>query len=101
MSEQKAIPASIIYQADAGHNNVIHNTRRKLHELCAGHMHRAIRVETVDGIVYEGMITHVDRCFLYLHCVPVLGDGRAFFNPNSAIIPLVLYELLVITLLYT
>ncbi|MFC5651361.1 hypothetical protein ACFPYJ_20050 [Paenibacillus solisilvae] len=101
MSEQKPVTAPVLYQAEPSLGGVVQHARSRIHDLCAGHMHRAVRVETVDGIVYEGMISHVDRNFLYLQCVPVWENGRAFYNPNSAIIPLVLFELLVITLLYT
>lgn len=69
-------------------------------------MHRGVRVQTMDGNVYEGTIVQVDDRFLYLS-VPQATQNRAFFpgafgfNPASnVILPLVLYELLVISLLY-
>ncbi|MBH5318679.1 acetyl-CoA acetyltransferase [Paenibacillus sp. GSMTC-2017] len=66
---------------------------------CGSHMHKHVRVQTLDGHIYEGMILHVDRSILYLQIM--MQDPRSFVNPYNVILPLVLYELLVITLLYT
>jgi hypothetical protein len=53
----------------------------------------------MDGQVWEGVIISADRGILYLQVTPMHGypEPRALFGPT--ILPLVLYELLVITLL--
>ncbi|WP_338554205.1 hypothetical protein [Paenibacillus sp. KS-LC4] len=91
--------AAVLYQAEPAHTAMVQQIQEQIHRLCHGHMHRPVRVHTMDGQVYEGYIAHVDRCLLYLHCT--VQDPRAFIPPQNAILPLVLYELLVITLLYT
>ncbi|TYP70712.1 acetyl-CoA acetyltransferase [Paenibacillus methanolicus] len=89
----------IVYQAEPGLPLTVQQIRKRLHDLSATYLHRAVRVESVDGVVYEGIIVHVDRCFLYLQCSAAIPDGRGFAAPYSTVLPLVLYELLVITLL--
>jgi hypothetical protein len=90
--------ASVIYQANPRHTAMVQEVRDHVLKNCGCHMHKYVRVQTVDGHVYEGMILHVDRNILYLQCT--IQEPRAFFAPYNAILPLVLYELLVITLLY-
>lgn len=90
-----------IYQADASWSEQVKATRRKLAELCGQCLYRTVRVETVDGEVYEGMVVGTSGSHLYL----AVRDQR-FFSPwgagfgyGSFILPLVLYDLLVLTLL--
>jgi len=90
-----------LYQADAGWSEQVKSTRKKLAELCGKCMYRMVRVETVDGEVYEGMVVGTSGSHLYL----AVRDQR-FFSPwgypfgyGSFILPLVLYDLLVLTLL--
>lgn len=102
LSEANKLTPQIFFQAEPEMIKSILHTRTMMHDLCKKHMHRKVRVETVDGIAYEGTIIHIDHCLLYLHCgEPAWNVERTFANPYSAILPLVLYELLVITLLYT
>lgn len=85
-----------VYQAENGWIDRIRGTREKLAAVCGQCKHRAVRIHTVDGHVYEGTMLGVSGCHLYLGT----RDTR-FFGPYAAgfILPLVLYELLVITLL--
>lgn len=61
-----------------------------------------VHVEMMDGQSHEGRIVNVDDKHLYLE----ISDARGFFPllgggfGSNFIIPLVLYELLVISLLY-
>lgn len=102
----------------------VKNTLADIAVRCAG---LPVRVQTLDGRTHEGILMGADGCHLYLHIGPTGAEQtgypdpaysgypgytgypagypapRAFFAPvlSSAILPLVLYELLVITLLYT
>lgn len=76
--------------------------------ICRKHLYRCVRVQTIYGEVFEGTIVNVDKHFLYLQMRPTHDPMRAFgapfgpFSPygsSSFILPLVLYELLVISLL--
>jgi hypothetical protein len=93
----------LLYQADPEAVEAIHRIRQAVHHCCSGCMHRRVRVQTIDGHVYEGTIAGIDQKHLYLS-VPQAADERlfypGFFNPAAnVILPLVLYELLVISLL--
>ncbi|WP_246056178.1 hypothetical protein [Alteribacter natronophilus] len=59
-------------------------------------MNQRVRVQTIDGLVYEGTIVNCDRGLLYLRADHPEWYGRSY---DDFIIYLVLYELLVITLL--
>ncbi|WP_187768153.1 hypothetical protein, partial [Paenibacillus sp. PL91] len=89
--------APVLYEADPKHTAMVMEIRDRVMGKCGGHMHKYVCVQMVDGHVYEGTIMHIDHCVLYLQCT--MRDSRAFMNPYSAVLPLILYELLVITLL--
>ncbi|MNO36230.1 hypothetical protein D3C76_262970 [compost metagenome] len=102
MGIQMGSQHKVLYQAD---NNYIHNlksVRDHLHSICRQHVNQFVRVQTLDGQVFTGRILGCDRGLVYLG-VKNHGGQRAFFGSSSdeAILTLVLYELLVITLLYT
>ncbi|GFN31555.1 hypothetical protein [Paenibacillus xylaniclasticus] len=86
----------ILYKADAQHVKHVLDIRNKINPICGNHMHRHVVVETVDGHKYTGVIVHVDERCLYLQCA--WQDPRSFM-PYNVILPLVLFELLVISLL--
>lgn len=95
--------STCIYQADPDVVQTMDRIRERLHQCCSQCMHRQVRVQTVDGQIIDGTLVGIDNKFLYVS-VPQMADQRAFFpgffNPAAQVIlPLVLYELLVITLL--
>ncbi|MBB6637714.1 hypothetical protein [Cohnella thailandensis] len=77
-----------------------------VHKTCAPHFHKLVKVETMDGDVFEGHIVHCDKGILYLR-LSTEGNERAFFpaplpypSPYSSfVLPLVLFNLLAISLL--
>lgn len=85
-----------LYKADSGWPEQVRRTRQRLIGACGQCMNRRVRVETIDGHVYEGIVVGSDNTYLHL----MTGESR-FFGPyaSSAILTLVLFELLVITLL--
>lgn len=92
----------ILYQVGSNNIHSLKSTRDHLHHLCRKHVNQLVRIETLDGDVFEGVIIQCDKGILYLR-LPGKGSHRGF-GPNyynNVILPLVLYELLVITLLYT
>lgn len=92
----------ILYQVGSSNTHSLKSTREHIHRLCQQHVNQLIRVETLDGDVFEGFIVQCDRGIIYLR-LPGTGSPRGFAPNyyNDVILPLVLYELLVITLLYT
>ncbi|NHN31571.1 hypothetical protein [Paenibacillus agricola] len=100
-------PKEAIYKMDPAMVQSLHNMKQQIHGLCQEHMNRPVRVQTIHGQTFEGHIVHIDAVIMYLK--PMQGHVRSFFNPigafgqqaafNNIILPLVLYELLVISLL--
>jgi hypothetical protein len=68
--------------------------RDHLHNLCRLYVNKEVRVETIDGHVYEGTIVNYDKGHLYLS----VSNPNRVYTPS--IMPLVLYDLLVISLSY-
>jgi len=99
-SKSKTEPNAPIYEADQEWVGNAKQIRQKLSDVCGRHRSRNVRVQTIDGHVYEGTVLGVDGCHLHLAVSPSAMDAR-FFGPFAAnsILTLVLYELLVITLL--
>lgn len=99
----------VVYEADPYHVENVKAIREKLWNVCGGLMHRRIRVKTVDGHVHEGIVVHIDSSHIHLAVTQNREEVRAFFPPyglypfypGSAILPLVLFDLLAITLLYS
>ncbi|WP_307590771.1 hypothetical protein [Paenibacillus wynnii] len=92
----------VLYHADNNYVQSLRTVRHHLHEICRQHANQWVRVETLDGQVVTGRIIGCDRGLIHL-ATRNYGGQRAFFGSptDEAILTLVLYELLVITLLYT
>ncbi|WNQ10937.1 acetyl-CoA acetyltransferase [Paenibacillus aurantius] len=86
----------VLYQADPAVTQTLKSKRDQMYSLGQSCMNRHIRVQTIDGQVYEGTVAGIDGGHLYLE-VPTPGARSLYYN--NVILPLVLYELLVITLL--
>ncbi|MDR0270445.1 hypothetical protein [Paenibacillus sp.] len=93
----------LLYQAEPQVAQTIHHIHDRVSQICKQYRNQAVRVQMLDGTVYEGVLTHCERGMLYIS-VPYPssppGQSRGLYY-NNVILPLVLYELLVITLLYT
>lgn len=85
-----------IYAADTQWTEQVRKTRQQLTGICSQCLNRPVRVQTLDGHTYEGVVIGSNHSYLHL----MTRDVR-FFGPSAsaAITTLVLYELLVITLL--
>lgn len=85
-----------IYTADSHWCDQVRRTRQRLAGVCAQCVNRRVRVETIDGQIYEGVVVGYDNTYLHLST-----NQNRFFGPYSAgfILPLVLFDLLAITLL--
>ncbi|RKN65446.1 acetyl-CoA acetyltransferase [Paenibacillus ginsengarvi] len=100
-----SIPAQQpVYQADPHFIQAMKSCHDRLHEVGRQWANRPVRVQLMDGQVHEGVLVSMDDHYLYLGVRA--QDARAFFNPlaqasayNNVILPLVLYNLLVISLL--
>jgi len=104
MTEQP-VRHQVVYRADPHIVNAVMSARQRIRQIGNYCMKRRVIVQTIDGHTYEGEVVNMDDRHLYLN---VSHDAnRQFFNPygynyyNNVILPLVLYELLAITLLLT
>ncbi|OXM82422.1 hypothetical protein [Paenibacillus rigui] len=102
-SPYRAQHEQVLYEANPETVSTLKNVQDRVQAIGKQNMNKWVRVQTLDGHTYEGIIVQVDPGHIYLS-VPVAQRG--FFGPgayvyNNAILPLVLYNLLVITLLYT
>jgi hypothetical protein len=98
----------VIYQADDRSAQTMRTLRNQLHDLCRRYVNQAVKVETLDGHTFTGRIVGCHRGVLYL-AVPAPGAARQPWGSpypypyppgySDVILPLVLYELLVISLL--
>lgn len=106
---QSPAQTQVVYQADPEALKTIQSIQTKMNQLGGQLRNRKVRVQTSCGHIHEGFIVHVDGDFLYLNVQQdQYGMNRQWLNPlasayhyNNVILPLVLYNLLVITLLYT
>lgn len=95
---------NIVYEADI---ETLKSIRERVHAACKQYMHKNVRIQTIDSHIYEGTIVHVDGRQLYLSVPQSMEMERQFFYPfynpyySNVILPLVLFDLLTITLLYT
>ena len=89
----------LLYQSDPTVASTLNSIRDHVYNATCNHLNRRVRIQTLDGHTYEGMIVHVDNRHMYLRVSPPPGQ-RLFFGPSdAAILTLVLFELLVIVLL--
>lgn len=88
-----------VYQMDPSVIQTLQSTKEHIHGLCNQYLQRPVRVQTIHGQTYDGIIVNTDAYHVYLQMMPT--HVRGFFNPyySNVILPLVLYELLVISLL--
>lgn len=73
------------------------NTAAK-RKICRKYQNRWVKIKTVHG-VYRGKIVKVDRHRVYLQALPSKGRNKATISFFPFILPLVLFDLLVIVLL--
>lgn len=101
----------VLYQADPNVTTTLKSVRDRIHHILSTHVNRLVRVQTLDGHTYEGVIVHSDSRHVHLRVStpsghrsfgpgPFFGPSPHFVGPSeAAILTLVLFELLVIVLL--
>lgn len=111
-------PATVIYQADPAVVQHLHGVRESLHHSCRPYLNHKVSVQTIDGQMHEGTIAGMDNKHMYLMVEGTTDMVRGYYNPyykpypgpgypypypypypGNAILPLVLFELLAISLI--
>lgn len=89
-----------LYRMDAPTMQTLKSVQNHIGNITKNHVNKYVRVETVDGDVFEGLLIHCDRGILYLK-LPSHGTSRGFFPgyQSDVILPLVLFNLLAISLI--
>lgn len=87
----------VLYQADPNVVTTLMSIRDRVYRISSTLVNRRVRVQTLDGNTYEGVIVHVDRGHVYIRVSH--PSGQRAFSSEAAILTLVLFELLVIVLL--
>lgn len=64
-----------IFKADSETVEILRRTKEKIHQVCRPHLQRPVRVETIHGEVFEGMIVNIDNKHLYLQ--PSVGAAES------------------------
>jgi len=101
----------LVYEADPSHVDTVKTLKEKLHGVCRKQvMNQVVRVQMMDGQSFEGVVLHIDDDHVYLNLAQDEETTRGLFPPYgpyppynpaaNAVLPLVLYNLLAITLLY-
>lgn len=96
----------VIYQADGSSADVIRSIRHKMQHICRHYTNQTVKIQTLDGQIIVGRLVGCDNGLLQLAVrrqwqgAP-RGFGSPYWGQDEVILTLVLYELLVITLLYT
>ncbi|WP_281885749.1 hypothetical protein [Paenibacillus sp. YYML68] len=112
MPNPNAAAPQTIFEMEKSDVDVLSKCKHKVHDICSQHMHKPVRIQTVQGSMHDGIIVHIDMQYVYLQVMP--GHSRAFlgspygygygapgYNPyyNNVILPLALFDLLAIALL--
>ncbi|MCY9692138.1 LSm family protein [Paenibacillus alginolyticus] len=93
-----------LFQADPNWQHMLRQKRDMILGALHPHIGRTIRVTTLEGHTYEGVLVNVDGHHAYLQVNPhghPHGQHRPIYTPAqfNQILTLVLFELLVIVLL--
>ncbi|MDR6882837.1 hypothetical protein [Bacillus sp. 3255] len=94
----------VLYQAEPNWPNQLRHKRNMIMNALHPYVGRTIRVTTLDGHTYEGVLVNVDGHHAYLQTTPMgphHQGHRPVYTPAqyNQILTLVLFELLVILLL--
>ncbi|WP_341347844.1 hypothetical protein [Paenibacillus sp. FSL H3-0469] len=111
----------VIYQADPAVVQHLNGVRDSLHQSCKPYLNHKVQVQTLDGQMHEGTLAGMDSKNMYLVVTIATDMGRGYYNPyykpypgpgypgpgypypgtvnSNVIMPLVLFELLTISLL--
>lgn len=99
------VEPQVLYQTNNSFTQSLRDMREKMHHLCHKHMNRPVRIQMMDGTIYDGVIVNVDRGILYIQMQqPVMQrilypDHAYNYMPSRIVLPLILYELLTISAL--
>ncbi|AWB42957.1 hypothetical protein DCC85_01080 [Paenibacillus sp. CAA11] len=100
LQQQGQQEQTTLYQMDPATMHNLKSIQDHMASICKIHVNKLVRVETVDGDVFEGLLIHSERGILYLR-LPSQMASRGFVPgfQSGYVLPLVLFNLLTISLL--
>ncbi|CAM4510893.1 hypothetical protein P4H94_13250 [Paenibacillus macerans] len=98
--QQQGQQEQTLYRMDPTTMHNLKSIQDHIANICNNHVNALVRVETVDGDVFEGLLIRCERGILYLR-LPGHETSRGFVPGfyNDFVLPLVLFNLLAISLL--
>ncbi|MDP5275231.1 acetyl-CoA acetyltransferase [Chengkuizengella axinellae] len=93
------VQPQLIWQNEPHKVQLLRQMRDEAKAICYRNINRHVSIQTIDGELHEGTIVKVDRDHLYLRVHSNQHRTRQYFD-GGFIIPLVLFNLLTISLLY-
>ncbi|BCG59749.1 hypothetical protein [Paenibacillus sp. URB8-2] len=107
-------PQTLIYQADPTSLHHVKKMRESMHGALKPYINQKVKVTTIDGVTHEGYISGIDEGHLYLTVSMPTHHMRSYYNPyyppypvypvypvypGNAVLPLVLFNLLALSLI--
>ncbi|AZS14652.1 hypothetical protein [Paenibacillus lutimineralis] len=98
--QQQGQQEQTLYRMDPTTMHNLRSIQDHIENICKNHIDKLVLVKTVDGDVFEGLLIHCERGILYLR-LPSHGTCRGFVPGfhNDFVLPLVLFNLLAISLI--
>ncbi|MFS1511546.1 hypothetical protein VQL36_03780 [Chengkuizengella sp. SCS-71B] len=93
------VQPQIIWQNEPHREQFLKQLRDDAKSICYRNINRQVSIQTIDGELHEGTIVKVDRDHLYIRVHSNQHRSRQYFG-GGFIMPLVLFNLLTISLLY-
>ncbi|MNW49190.1 hypothetical protein D3C74_265980 [compost metagenome] len=98
--QQQGQQEQTLYRMDPTTKHNLKSIQDHVANISKNHVNALVRVETVDGDVFEGLLINSERGILYLRLSsPVTSRGFVPGFQNEFVLPLVLFNLLAISLL--
>ncbi|MHA6533834.1 hypothetical protein [Paenibacillus sp. BAC0078] len=89
-----------LFRMDPTTRHNLNSIQDHVTNICKSHVNTLVRVETADGDVFEGILIQCERGIVYLRLSSNV-TSRGFFPgfQNDVVLPLVLFNLLAISLI--
>ncbi|MFD0672672.1 hypothetical protein [Cohnella sp. GCM10027633] len=73
----------VLYQSDSNKASALKSIRDHVHQIICAHVNRMVRVQTLDGLTFEGMIVGTDGHHVQLRVAN--PSGQRFLGPGIGI----------------
>lgn len=74
------VQTRVVYRANPSIVDTLKTIREQAYNASRSVINQRVRIQTVDGQIYEGVIVNVDRNHVYLRVSAMQGYGRQWDN---------------------